>query len=98
MRNIKIYAVKDELTDTFLQPTYGENDLEITRLFAYQINNTPIWKDNPSDYSLYRLGTFNEETGEIESKVERLTGGRAVWKKEEKNDLQSVEQTENSSK
>lgn len=91
MRNIKIYAVKDELTNTFLQPTYGENDLEITRIFAYQINNTAIWKDNPADYTLYRLGTFNEETGEIESKIERLTGGRSVWKKEGKDDLQSAE-------
>ena len=91
MRDIKIYAVKDELTNTFLQPTFAENDLEITRIFAYQINNTPIWKDNPSDYSLYKLGTFNEETGEIKSKIEKLTGGRAVWKKEGKDDIQSAE-------
>lgn len=84
MRDIKIYAVKDELTNTFLQPTFHENDLEITRLFEFQINNTPLWKDNASDYSLYKLGKFNEETGEIISKIEKLTGGRACVRKEEK--------------
>ena len=97
MRNINIYAVKDELTDTFLQPLFHESDLEVTRIFAYQINNTPIWKDNPADFSLYKLGKFNEETGEIESKVQRMTGGRAVWRKENKDDLQHSEQTGESS-
>lgn len=84
MRDIKIYAVKDELTDTFLQPTFMDNDLEVTRIFEFQVNNTPLWKDNASDYSLYKLGMFNEQTGEIISKIEKLTGGRAVVRKEEK--------------
>lgn len=97
-RKINVYAVKDELTQTFMQPNFMDNDLEITRIFAYQINNTPIWKDNPEDFSLYKLGSFNEDTGEFISKVEKIVSGRSVWKKEGIHDLQSTEQTENKTK
>lgn len=92
MRKIFVYSVKDELTDTFMQPIFHESDLEVGRIFEYQINNTPIWKSNPADFSLYKLGTFNEETGEFNSKIEKIAGGRSVLRKEQNDDLQSAEQ------
>lgn len=73
-----VYAVKDELQGEFLQPIYAENDTLATRKFKYQINNIDQWKYNCSDYSLYKLGSFDSITGIYTSTVEKLAGGRSV--------------------
>lgn len=85
MNNFFIVAVKDELTNSFLQPTFGETIAELERIFKYQVNNIDLWRCNSSDYTLYKLGVFNQETGEIKTCLERLVNGRAVLetKKEE---------------
>lgn len=73
-----IVAVKDELTNTFLQPTFGDNLDSLKRIFKTQINTIPIWKDNPADFSLYMIGHFDQETGEIIPDIEKITGGYAL--------------------
>lgn len=73
-----IYAVKDELTQKFLQPTFGENEDAVIRIFKTQINTLPIWKDNPTDFSLYQIGEFVEETGEIIPTYHKITSGQTV--------------------
>ena len=83
MKVFYVCAVKDELTGTFMQPTFAETIAEIQRLFEYQVNNTALWKSNSADYSLFKLGTFNAETGIFESNIEKIIGGRAVVRKEE---------------
>lgn len=82
-----VVAVKDELTGSFLQPTFGETIAELERIFKYQINNIDLWRSNASDYTLYKLGTYNQETGELFPMIERLVNGRSLLeqKKEEKN-------------
>lgn len=84
MKKFYIVSVKDELTGAFLQPTFGETLEELKRLFAYQVNKIDLWRYNSSDYTLYCLGTFDQETGEIMPHIERLVNGRAVVKQEEK--------------
>ena len=74
-----IYTVKDELTGTFLNPSVINSDNEAKRIFKYQVNNTGVWKDNPEDFSLYKVATFDDETGTIVGiKPEKLCGGRSV--------------------
>lgn len=74
-----IYTVKDEMTSTFLNPSVIKTDQEAVRVFKYNINNTPIWKDNPEDFSLYKVGTFDDNTGTIIGVTpEKLAGGRSV--------------------
>ena len=89
-----IVAVKDELTNAFLQPTYADDERAIIRIFDYQINNTPIWKDNPADFSLWHIGLFYQETGQIEPDLYKICSGTSVWRKEKDNDLQSVDTTD----
>lgn len=79
-----IVAVKDELTNTYLQPTFGDNLDALTRIFKTQINTLPIWKDNPTDFSLYMLGHFDQETGEIIPDIKKITSGHSVREREEK--------------
>lgn len=76
-----ILAIKDELTETFMQPIFLKGNHwkeEATRLFKHQINSIPLWKSNPSDYSLYVIGQFDENSGTITPVVEKITGGRSV--------------------
>lgn len=85
-----IVAVKDELTQTFLQPTFGENLDALTRIFKTQINTLPIWKDNPTDFSLYLLGHFDSNKGIIIPELKKLISGHSVKERRENNDIQSV--------
>ena len=63
-----IYAIKDELTGKFMQPFFLKGKThkeEAERLFKSQGSNITLWKDNPSDYALYKIGIFDENSGII---------------------------------
>ena len=57
---------------------YYKSEAEAKRHFKTQMNNNSNWKYNSSDYALYRLGTFNEETGVFTSEVTKEINGRSV--------------------
>lgn len=75
---LEFYCVKDELANEFLLPGLFKDENLAKRSFKTEINTNPLWKDNSSDFSLFRLGTFDNETGEIKSHVEKIIGGRSV--------------------
>ena len=77
-----VVAVKDELTGKFLQPTFGEDIEALKRIFAYQINNNPIWKDNASDFSFYKLGLFSQVSGMLLPDIEKICSGHSVKKED----------------
>lgn len=88
MKSFNIYAVKDELTNTFMQPVFVEKEDEILRTFKFQINNIPLWKDNAEDYSLFYLGTFDQDSGTLIGEFpKKIIGGRSVIGKENTSDL-----------
>lgn len=74
----EIYSVKDELSNTYLGMVTFMSEPEAVRQFKSQVNATQVWKDNPADFSLYRLGTFDDSTGEIWHNPEKIVGGRSV--------------------
>lgn len=81
--NFIIATVKDELTGKFFQPNFFSSDLDATRMFKYQINDNKFWKGNSADYSLYKLGNFDDTTGIIEHITpEKIVGGRACVEEE----------------
>lgn len=73
-----LYAVKDELTQTFLTPAYFNTEDEAKRMFKTQVNNIDLWKDNSSDFSLYKVGTWDNETGTLIPIIEKIISGRSV--------------------
>lgn len=80
---LEVYAIKDELTGRFMQPTYMENDAQAIRHFKYNINNIEMWKQNPSDYTLYKIAKFNDCEGIKEIKpIIKITTGTSVVEKE----------------
>lgn len=85
MKVFKVIAVKDELTNSFLSPAFIESIEEAERLFAYQVNTIGLWKENPEDYSLYHIGSYDQETGSLIGITPvKVVGGRAVLKQEAK--------------
>lgn len=60
-----IMAVKDKVTGEFLQPIFVHNHEEAKRYFAWQLENTPTWKENAEQFELYDLGMLDTETGNI---------------------------------
>ena len=78
MEIFNIYTVKDELTNKFFEPTFIESEKEALRLFKHQVNNIPLWKSNASDYSLFKIGTFDQSTGTVIGiQPEKVIGGRS---------------------
>lgn len=74
---LNFYAVKDLMTDRFMNPALSQDDNVATRQFRSNINHIPLWQDNPSDFDLWNLGSFNEETGEIIYNPKKVINGRS---------------------
>lgn len=75
---VQIYAVKDELAQRFKYPQYFQSKEEALRDFKTNMNETTLWRSNPGDFNLYRLGEYNDETGIYKSELELICGGRSV--------------------
>jgi len=63
---LNVYAVYDGKVGLFAKPMFLRSDGEALRPFMMQCENeeTPLNKW-PEDYTLHRLGTYSEETGEM---------------------------------
>lgn len=77
-----MYSVKDELTGKFMNPMFVEDedhaDQLAIRQFKSNVNNIKLWKDNPNDYSLFKVGIFDDEEGAAASVIEKVISGRSV--------------------
>lgn len=77
-----MYAVKDAMTGKFLNPMFVEKneiaDKDATRAFKSNLNNIKLWKDNPNDFDLYRVGSFDDEAGAAATTIELVASGRSV--------------------
>lgn len=58
-----VYTIKDKITEQFMQPIYLHNEDEAKRLFSYQLENTPLWKDNAEQFYLFKTACFDQESG-----------------------------------
>lgn len=73
-----VYAIKDDLRNMFIQPVYFRTEVESARYFKTAINNNNEMKYNASDFSFWRLGTYNDETGVYTSEISKEINGRSV--------------------
>jgi hypothetical protein len=65
-----VYSIKDAKSNTFANPFYSVNHNTAIRSFnqAAADPNTTI-SQYPEDFSLYHLGTYNDENGKLEAEV-----------------------------
>lgn len=62
-----IYAIKDSLNG-FMSPIVDSNDPSAVRNFAHAMSdNKSVFYTHPSDFTLYKLGEYDSESGFIES-------------------------------
>ena len=69
---LKAYTIYDVASGVYMRPFFSQADGQATRGFKDIATDADheVGK-HPEDYTLYRIGTFNDGTGEIEG--EQLT-------------------------
>lgn len=60
---LEMYAIKDELNG-FTTPIPFVGEELAKRYLKDQVLGNPTLKNSPKDFSLWRMGTFDTETGE----------------------------------
>lgn len=62
-----VYAIYDSAAHVFTAPTIDISDASAVRSFQQAIANSgSVMNFKPDDFSLYQVGTFDVETGELE--------------------------------
>ena len=65
--NLNIYSIHDLVAKTYTNPFYMHNDGEAKRMFLNWTKNPDLpMAANPDDYSLYHIGFYDTDTGNIE--------------------------------
>lgn len=59
-----VYCIRD-LKSGWLSPTVDINDQVAIRNFVYAVQHNELFSDFANDYSLYKIGDFDTETGDI---------------------------------
>jgi hypothetical protein len=63
-----IYSVYDSAAKAYMQPFYCSQDGEAVRLVEGNVNSQEdsIISRNPDQFTLFKLGKFDDQTGQIE--------------------------------
>lgn len=80
---ISLYSINDALNG-FMSPTLQNNDAAAMRSFA------EVFKDvySPADYSLFKIGSFDTDTGEIIPDVPTIVCRATDFVKGDKSDAE----------
>ncbi len=61
-----VYCIRD-LKSGWLSPTVDINDQVAIRNFAYAVQHNDMFSDFASDYSLFKIGEFDTDSGDIDN-------------------------------
>ena len=80
---LKVFSIHDKATQAFNQPFFMLTNSEAIRAFQNMARDpdSQISK-NPLDFHLYRLGTYDNTTGEVTNDLHDL-GAAALFKQED---------------
>lgn len=66
MQVLKLYSIFDNKLGAFMRPWVAETHGMATRLFASNVANPEsMMHQYPEDYTLFYIGEFHEETGNV---------------------------------
>jgi len=64
--NTQLYAIFDTASGIYDRPIFAQADGMVTREFSDLVNNAEhIYGQHPEDYSVFRLGAFDNLTGKL---------------------------------
>lgn len=72
MPKLVVFAVFDKAVQVYGRPFPARNEAEATRMFVDEAGRDAPdnpWFKHPGDFALCRIGTYDEETGELEAQV-----------------------------
>ena len=62
---LKIYSVYDKGIEGYMRPWFAQADGQALRLFIDEVDGDSPMAKHPEDYSLFRIGSFDDENGTI---------------------------------
>lgn len=69
------YSVYDVLAETFTMPTELHNDNVAMRTFKEACKTVDGYKQHPEDMQIFKVGEFDDETGDLIPEVRLLMKG-----------------------
>lgn len=67
----EIYAIYDEASEAFMQFMLFQNEklarMTFTKMFKEKRFNIPLLYDYPNSFKVYKLGTFDDNSGRFEN-------------------------------
>lgn len=77
------YAIRDNLANSFLTPVLFDNENVAIRWFTDVVNSkeqNEVIYNNPGDFELWKLGVYDNISGNIASNLDKLATGLSVKK------------------
>lgn len=78
-----VFSIYDEKAEAFLPPFVLPKEAQALRLFSDCVNSaTHQFGQNPADYNLFRLGTWNDENGQyVLERTQHCLGNGVAFRK-----------------
>lgn len=65
---MRIFTIKDEKAESFLQPFFAKNSAVALRMIEEAANDTDHnFNKHAEDFRIFEIGGFDEDTGEIDA-------------------------------
>lgn len=82
---MKIFTVHDAKAEYYMQPFFARNSGEAIRSFSEAINgdSNHQFAKYPADFTLFLLGEFNTDTGEITAHPSKSLGNGVDFKQQQ---------------
>lgn len=63
---LNLYSVFDKATQAYMRPSFFQSDAQAVRAFIDECrkDETPMYA-HPEDYAFFRIGMFEDNTGEL---------------------------------
>lgn len=67
-----VYAIRDEVEDSYFEPMLFKNDEVAKRYFADLCSKEGKVHDHREDFSIWSIGTYDMKEGQIEAWIPKL--------------------------
>lgn len=84
MKN-QYYAIRDNLSEMYMTPVLFQNENVALRWFSGVVNSkeqNEVIYNNPADFELWKLGIYDNSTGDLAPMLEKIATGLSVKKGE----------------
>lgn len=81
---LNVYAIHDAAINAYSQPFYSHTNGSALRAFSDHVNDANSGPNkHPQDYSLFHLGTFDDQTGALSPATPTRIGTATEYKTKE---------------